>query len=124
MAIAATEKVSAARRPSRSPIAPITAPPTGRIRKPTAKMPKAASTCATASSLGEEGPSDRGGEVAVDREIVPFQHVADGAGHYRPARVALLHSSPHPAAARRRRPDFYLGESPNPGDPQGATMAG
>ena len=31
IAMAATEKVSAARRPNRSPIWPITAPPTGRI---------------------------------------------------------------------------------------------
>jgi hypothetical protein len=54
MAMAATEKVSAARRPSRSPITPITAPPIGRIRKPTAKMPKAARTCATGSSLGKK----------------------------------------------------------------------
>jgi hypothetical protein len=32
IAMAATDKVSAARRPSRSPIWPISAPPTGRIR--------------------------------------------------------------------------------------------
>ncbi len=30
--MAVTEKVSAARRPKRSPIWPMTAPPTGRIR--------------------------------------------------------------------------------------------
>ena len=56
------------------------APPTGRIRKPTAKMPKADSTCATGSSLRKEHATDRGGEVAVDREVVPFEHVADRAG--------------------------------------------
>ena len=54
MAIAATEKVSAARRPRRSPIWPTSAPPTGRMRKPTAKMPNAASTCATGSWLGKK----------------------------------------------------------------------
>jgi hypothetical protein len=30
--------------------------------------------------LRKEGAADRGGEKAVDREVVPFEHVADGAG--------------------------------------------
>ncbi len=53
MAMAATERVSAVRRPKRSPIWPTSAPPTGRMRKPTAKMPKAAKTWATLSSCGK-----------------------------------------------------------------------
>ncbi len=89
--------MSAVRRPNLSPIEPITAPPTGRIRKPTAKMPKAARTWATESSLGKEGAADGGGEVAVNREIVPFEHVADGAGRNDPARVTDRHRhSPDP----------------------------
>jgi hypothetical protein len=41
IAMAATEKVSAARRPNWSPIWPTNAPPMGLIRKPRAKTPKA-----------------------------------------------------------------------------------
>src|SRR5262249_7164864 len=29
---------------------------------------------------GKEGAANRGGEVAVDGKVVPFEHVADGAG--------------------------------------------
>src|SRR5690349_1229068 len=29
---------------------------------------------------GKEGPADHGSEVAVDGKVVPFEHVADGAG--------------------------------------------
>jgi len=53
-AMAATDAVSAARRPNRSPIWPNTAPPIGRIRKPTAKTPKAARICATLSCWGKK----------------------------------------------------------------------
>lgn len=35
--------------------------------------------------LGEEHAADRRGELAVDGEIVPFEHVADGAGGDDPA---------------------------------------
>lgn len=40
--------------------------------------------------LGKERAADRGGEVAVDREIVPFEHVANRARQDDPARVGLF----------------------------------
>ena len=43
-AIARTDPISACFRPNRSPIQPNSAPPTGRMRKPAAKVPKAASS--------------------------------------------------------------------------------
>ena len=47
--------------------------------------------------LGKEGAADRGGEVAVDGEVVPFEQVADGAGGHQ-ARRAPVHQdvSPNP----------------------------
>ena len=44
---------------------------------------------------GKKSATDRGGEIAVNRKIIPFEHVADRAGRNDPARVALtLHHSP------------------------------
>ena len=44
--ISVTDSVSAARRPNRSAYLPNIQPPSGRIRKPTAKMPAVFSSCA------------------------------------------------------------------------------
>ncbi len=52
--IAATDRVSAAERPMRSPTWPKIAPPIGRIMNPTANTPKAASTWATLSCSGKK----------------------------------------------------------------------
>ena len=41
--------------------------------------------------LREEGAADGGGEIAVDREVVPFEYVADGAGRDDPGCVAGSH---------------------------------
>ena len=56
-------------------------------------MPNAARTCATVSSLRKERAADGGGEVAVDGEVVPFEHVADRAGRDDPACVANSHDA-------------------------------
>ena len=64
-------------------------------------MPKAASTWATVSSLRKEGAADRGGEVAVDREVVPFEHIADGAGGDDPACAADSHRNASPKPSLR-----------------------
>jgi hypothetical protein len=39
----------------------------------------------------EEVMADRGGEIAVDRKIVPFEHVADQAGGDHPAHLRPIH---------------------------------
>ncbi len=44
--IKVTESVNAARRPNRSAYRPNIQPPSGRIRKPTAKMPAVFNSCA------------------------------------------------------------------------------
>ena len=52
-AMAATDQRSALVRPKRSPIWPKRTPPSGRIRKPTPKTPKAASSEAVGSLAGK-----------------------------------------------------------------------
>src|SRR5262249_11097480 len=39
----------------------------------------------------EEVMADRGGEIAVDRKVVPFEHVADQAGGDHPAHLRRIH---------------------------------
>src|SRR5215471_11938038 len=45
-------------------------------------------------AVGEELPSDLGGEQTVDREVVPFQHIADHAGGNCPFGLAKFHVIP------------------------------
>ena len=54
--------------------------------------------------LRKEGAADGGGEVAVDGEIVPFEHVADGAGRDDPACVPNSHECfpKYPQSGSRR----------------------
>jgi hypothetical protein len=53
-AIASTDQISACLRPKRSPTQPNSAPPIGRITKPAAKVPSAASSEAVGSPLGKK----------------------------------------------------------------------
>jgi hypothetical protein len=39
----------------------------------------------------KELPADLGGEIAVDREIIPFEHVADHARSDHPACARVVH---------------------------------
>ena len=47
-------RLSMVRRPSRSPMGPSTRLPTGRIKEPTARTPKAATTCIPGESVGKK----------------------------------------------------------------------
>ena len=53
-AIASTDQMSACFRPKRSPTQPNSAPPTGRMRNPAAKVPNAARSEAVGSSAGKK----------------------------------------------------------------------
>jgi hypothetical protein len=44
--------------------------------------------------MREELSPNRGGEIAVDRKIVPFEHVADHSGRNHPAYVRGVHLAP------------------------------
>ena len=79
-AISPTVTTSALRRPKRSPYQPITIAPTGRIRKPTAKVAKLASSEAIGSVEGKKARPIASGEESVDDEIEDLEHLADGAG--------------------------------------------
>ncbi len=79
-AIARTDHISACLRPNRSPTQPNSAPPIGRMRKPAAKVPKAARSEAVGLCGREEVRADLLGEEAEQGEVVPLEHVADDAG--------------------------------------------
>ena len=79
-AIARTDQISACFRPKRSPTQPNSAPPTGRMRNPAAKVPNAASSEAVGSSAGKKCAPICAGEEAEEGEVVPLEHVADHAG--------------------------------------------
>jgi hypothetical protein len=51
--------------------------------------------------MGKEDAADGGGEVAVDREVVPFERVADRAGGDGSGRLAVGHSTGLVGADRR-----------------------
>ena len=57
MPIKVTERVKEARRPNRSAYHPNSQPPSGRIRKPTAKMPAVFNSCAVELPDGKNTPA-------------------------------------------------------------------
>jgi hypothetical protein len=89
--MAATEKVSAARRPRRSPIWPISAPPHRPHQIAERKHAERREQLGDRILMREELAADLGGEIAVDGEIVPFEHVADHARGDHPACARAIH---------------------------------
>jgi hypothetical protein len=88
----ATEKVSAARRPNRSPMAD---------QRPAHRAHQVAKReyAERREQLGDrvlmrkELTADSGCEIAVDRKVVPLQHIADRTGGNDPERLRGLHLS-------------------------------
>ena len=60
---------------------------------------------------GKEGAADRGGEVAVNREVIPFEDVSYGAGGDDPGRITGNHSS-SPATDWRLASRMWQPKSP------------
>src|SRR6185437_7089124 len=43
---------------------------------------------------GKEGTTDCSGKISIDRKVVPFEHIADGASHHRLAHATQSHRLP------------------------------
>ena len=94
IAMAATEKVSAARRPNRSPIWPMSGAADRPHQIADREHAEGRKKLGDRILVREEVAADRSGEVAVDREIVPFEHVADHARGDHPACLRRFHPLP------------------------------
>jgi hypothetical protein len=92
--MAATEKVSAARRPKRSPNMADQGAPDGSHHIAQREHAEGGKKLGDRILVREEVAADRGGEIAVDSKIVPFEHIADEARGDHPACLRRIHLRP------------------------------
>ena len=82
MPIKVTESVNAARRPNRSAYLPNIQPPSGRTRKPTAKMPAVFKQLRCLIPRWEEHACEVDAERRVGVPVVPLDQVAERSANH------------------------------------------
>jgi hypothetical protein len=76
--------------------------------------------------MAEQRAADRGGEVAVDGEVVPFEQIADGACSHHPSVSSSHRQAPVRSGDCRRRESSYPACLPatSPDDGKTLTLSG